>query len=201
MGKLRHLQTWKWPYSCSKCDKKFASTGEKPYGIECEGKCSRHELTHPGEKPHSCNKWDETFTSIGKKHVLIHSGEKPYSCTECDKECGLHELTHSGEKPYSCSKGDKNSDNMGKKHVLTHSGEKLYSCSECDKKCEQNELSNPFRRKALPLQTWLQQLNLIYLSPNLSATTENSWLCFVCPQTCLQQLKTAHFIFHHKVYL
>ena len=95
---------------------------------------------------------------MGKKHVLIHSGEKPYSCTECDKECGLHELTHSGEKPYSCSKGDQNSDNMGKKHVLTHSGEKLYSCSECDKKCELNELSNPFRRKALPLQTYMQQL-------------------------------------------
>ena len=173
MGKLRHLQTWKWPYSCSKCDKKFASTGEKPYSCtECEGKCSRHELTHSREKPHSCNKWDETFTSIGKKHVLIHSGEKPYSC----------------------SKGDKNSDNMGKKHVLTHSGEKLYSCSECDKKCEQNELSNPFRRKALPLQTYMQQLKtadfilfvtklicnswkqltLICLSLNLSATAENS---------------------------
>ena len=33
-----------------------------------------------------------------------------------------------------------------------------------------------------------KQLTLLCLSPTLSATAENSWLCFVCPQTCLQQL-------------
>ena len=40
----------------------------------------------------------------------------------------------------------------------------------------------------------MQQLTLICLSPNLSATAGNSWLCFVCHQPYLQQLKTADFV-------
>ena len=105
-----------------------------------------------------------------KAHMLVHSGVKPFVCKKCSFSCTqagdlkTHMLNHSGEKPFSSQKFEFSCTTVSnlKKHTLIHSGQKPFHCTVCNFSCTPGDslrtdmIANPFRRKALQLQTvWL----------------------------------------------
>ena len=97
------------PYSCSQCDKNFATKGN----LKTHALIHRSEET--GERPYSCFTCNKRFIREDylKKHELLHTGEKPYGCSLCDKKftqathLKQHERVHTNERPYMCLVCDK----------------------------------------------------------------------------------------------
>ena len=119
-------------YLCSheNCDKTFAHSGNR----------DRHERTHTGKKPYTCDYCDKTFALSGTRdaHERTHTGEKPYTCDYCDKTFShasnrdTHERTHTGKKPYTCDYCDKTFSQSGNRdaHEKLHEIQMSYKI-EC----------------------------------------------------------------------
>ena len=95
---------------------------------------SRNNITIcVGEKPHSCQRCDEKFSSAEK---LEEHGENPYSCSQSEKilthsgDVKKHIVTHAPEMPHSCPQCNKgfSCSSYLKRHMMTHAGEKLHLC-------------------------------------------------------------------------
>ncbi|XP_057690845.1 oocyte zinc finger protein XlCOF7.1-like isoform X2 [Corythoichthys intestinalis] len=134
------------PFSCSRCDKKFAT---KEYLII-------HTHTHTRGKPFICTFCGKAFTQKGSLniHIRIHTGVKPFVCSLCDKRFSRkqsltkHTRTHTGEKRFVCSLCDESfcTKHQLNRHSWTHTGEKPFFCSLCNKRfCAQQDLKRHMR--------------------------------------------------------
>ncbi|XP_044739852.1 zinc finger protein 271-like [Chrysoperla carnea] len=119
-----------------------------------------HQQTDIEDKRFSCEK------SKLIKHQRTHSGTKPLTCDVCDKtfnlqsDLALHKRIHTGEKTYSCEICNKQfSDRSKLKHQRTHTGKKPLTCEVCDKtfnlqkQTETVRLENGGIKEEIPMET------------------------------------------------
>uniref|UniRef100_K7F3B4 Zinc finger protein 777 n=1 Tax=Pelodiscus sinensis TaxID=13735 RepID=K7F3B4_PELSI len=110
-----------------------------------ESSLSRHQLSHAGDRPHTCAECQKSFRlKINLMlHQRSHAGKSRglYICSECGRGFNhhsnfiRHQMIHTGERPYGCTECGKTF--MRKEHLLTHrrlhTGERPYQCPECRK--------------------------------------------------------------------
>lgn len=137
-------------YTCSICEKTFASRNNQKYHLYCDRKqrkpfecdqCRKqfitqshlnyHVKTHRGDK-HTCNICNRIFAGENglRKHSRKHSNEMSYACSVCDQKFMYKEQLNSHENQHKnkyfkcgeCGKSFLVKSNFTK-HLLRHSGE------------------------------------------------------------------------------
>ena len=186
------------PFSCSFCDKKFATNHQR----------KMHELHHKGLLP-QCPVCGGRYVAL-QKHMLIHSVDScKHTCTICKKSfharyMKVHMLVHTGEKPYTCHDcgGRFRASGELKKHMAVHVKEKNRVCSACgkmfsDRSHLKNHISSHSDERPYHCETcgkaFKQKATL-----DIHQAVHSSEKRFVC-STCGKQFKRDGILQRHKM--
>ncbi|KAL1482849.1 hypothetical protein MTO96_033504 [Rhipicephalus appendiculatus] len=132
-SQIAHKEKREGKHQCSYC----------PYNSYYKTNVARHERTHTGECPFTCNLCLKVFNRADalEAHVQTHAAEKPFECTECSQhfysssKLRRHKkLVHSEDaRKHACPYCGKM---FAKKaflqtHLPMHTGKRVYQCSLC----------------------------------------------------------------------